>query len=79
MSKEEIDYIGNQVVISALRVQLDALLSVLDDSKRTQYQTALFDKCQVILDKNKKLLSKDKYDFFKELFESAIIRNEINP
>jgi hypothetical protein len=79
MSKEEIDYIGNQVVISTFRVQLDALLSVLDDSKRTKYQTALFDKSQIILDKNKKLLSKEKYEFFKELFESSIIRNEIKP
>lgn len=79
MNRDEINHIGNQAVISALRVQMDALLSVLDDSKRKQYQTVLFEKTQYILDKQKGKVSKEKYELFKELFESSVIRNEINP
>ncbi len=79
MNNEEVSKIGNQAVIAVLRVQMDALLSVLNEDKRTEYQTKLLKKTQNILDREKLNLSKEQFDLFKELFESGIIRNEINP
>ena len=79
MDNKDINHIGNQAAVAALRVQLDALLSVLDEDKRTKYQTVLFEKTQAILESQKNKVSEDKFSLFKELFESAILRNEINP
>tara|TARA_R110000751_G_scaffold390_1_gene1555 strand:+ start:14289 stop:14528 length:240 start_codon:yes stop_codon:yes gene_type:complete len=79
MDLNDVNYIGSQAVIAALRVQMDALLSVLDESKRTQYQTILFEKSQYLLDTQENNISKEKFELFKELFEAGIIRNEIKP
>ncbi|MCB0475845.1 MAG: hypothetical protein KDC69_09220 [Flavobacteriaceae bacterium] len=79
MTSDEANHIGNQAVIAALRVQMDALLSVLDEEKRTKFQTVLFEKTQYLLEKESKNVSKEKFELFKELLELAILRNEINP
>ena len=78
MKLDDAHKIANEAILSALRVQIDALLSVLDESKRTQYQTALFEKTQYILDKEEKKAPKKEFELFRDLLQSAITRDEID-
>lgn len=77
MDKNRINQLGHKAVSAIVRVQIDAILSVLSDSDRNKYQTKLFENIQVLLDKTRPNLSQEEFEFFKGLLEDGSIGSEL--